>query len=366
MAIRLTFTDDDPGAIGFGLSPLSEAVLSMHVLLHPKVHAAQHPWIREMRRLPAELRRELQSFRFLLDDASPDCVLPPKLGTKVGFDAHLDAIARLDPSLLAYDLARPLFHWTGPTMGGREAMESAEVRDRAVARAGTFGEGCVEVARLAWDDPHALARRWVALLSGYWEAAWGSEWERLEPLLLDAADAGRRAAAASGPFALASRQPELDVEPATRTVVRRSPHEHTVEVSARRPLMLVPSAYVWPHVRVNCDGPWPIALVFPAPFSVRRPADDPPPDALVRALRAAADPVRLRVLRLVAERPRTTEELAPLVGLSESGLSKHLRALLDGALVRTRRDGRYVLYELDGGADALGASLRAYVDGRTQ
>ena len=99
---------------------------------------------------------------------------------------------------------------------------------------------------------------------------------------------------------------------------------------------------------------------------MRRPADDPPPDALVRALRAAADPVRLRVLRLVAERPRTTEELAPLVGLSESGLSKHLRALLDGALVRTRRDGRYVLYELDGGADALGASLRAYVDGRTQ
>ena len=150
MAIRLTFTDDDPGAIGFGLSPLSEAVLSMHVLLHPKVHAAQHPWIREMRRLPAELRRELQSFRFLLDDASPDCVLPPKLGTKVGFHAHLDAIARLDPSLLAYDLAPLSSTGRGRRWEGVEAMESAEVRDRAVARAGTFGEGCVEVARLAW------------------------------------------------------------------------------------------------------------------------------------------------------------------------------------------------------------------------
>ena len=31
--------------------------------------------------------------------------------------------------------------------------------------------------------------------------------------------------------------------------------------------MLVPSAYVWPHVRVNCDEPWPLALVYPAPFA---------------------------------------------------------------------------------------------------
>jgi DNA-binding transcriptional ArsR family regulator len=361
VAIRLTFTDDDPAAIRVGLSPLVEAVLSMHVLLYPKVHAAQHPWIREMRRLPSGLRRELQAFRFLLDDAAPDCVLPPRLDAKVSFDVHLDAIARLDPGLLAYDLARPLFHWTGPAMGGAEAMESAEVRERALARAASFGDGCLEVAALAWDDPAALRERWVALLASYWDAAWRAEWERLEPLLVATAEDARREAAASGPFALAARQPELDVEPAARTVVRRSPHEHTVEVSAGRPVMLVPSAYVWPHVRVNCDGPWPVALVFPAPFSVRRPADDPPPDGLVRALRAAADPVRLRVLRLVAERPRTTEELAPLVGLSESGLSKHLRALLDGELVRTRRDGRYVLYELGDGADGLASSLRAYL-----
>ncbi len=362
MAIRLTFTDDDPGAIGFGLSPLAEAVLSMHVLLYPKVHAAQHPWIRGMRRLPPGLRRELQAFRFLLDDAAPDCVLPPRLDTKIGFDLHLEAIARLEPALLAYDLARPLFHWTGPSMGGREAMESEDVRERALARAASFGDGCVEVARLAWADPAALRERWVALLQAYWDVAWRAEWERLEPLLLEAAEEARRVALAAGPFALASRQPELDVEHAARTVVRRSPHEHTVEVSAASPLMLVPSAYVWPHVRVNCDPPWPVALVFPAPFSVRRPADDPPPEALVRSLRAAADPVRLRVLRLVAERSRTTEELAPLVGLSESGLSKHLRTLLDGDLVRTRRDGRYVLYELGDAMDALASALRAYLE----
>ena len=60
-----------------------------------------------------------------------------------------------------------------------------------------------------------------------------------------------------------------------------------------------------------------------------------------------ADPTRLQILRLVAEQPRSTEELAPLVGLSESGLSKHLSALTDAGLLSTRRQGWYVLYRLE-------------------
>ena len=64
-------------------------------------------------------------------------------------------------------------------------------------------------------------------------------------------------------------------------------------------------------------------------------------------MRAAADPTRLQILRLAAERPRTTEELVPLVGLSKSGLSKHLRVLTDAGLLSARRDGWYVLYRLE-------------------
>jgi DNA-binding transcriptional ArsR family regulator len=58
------------------------------------------------------------------------------------------------------------------------------------------------------------------------------------------------------------------------------------------------------------------------------------------------DATRLRALKLIAEQPRTTQELAPLVGISEAGLSKHLRALANAGVVETRRDGYYVLYSL--------------------
>ena len=117
-----------------------------------------------------------------------------------------------------------------------------------------------------------------------------------------------------------------------------------MEATPESPLLLLPSAYVWPHVRVNCDPPWPLALLFPASFVAADARRTPAPEPLVAALRAAGDPVRLQVLRLVTQRPRTTEELAPLVGLSVSGLSKHLRALTEAQLVTSSRDGWYVLY----------------------
>src|SRR5262249_56137329 len=105
------------------------------------------------------------------------------------------------------------------------------------------------------------------------------------------------------------------------------PQEHRAEVSLANKLVLSPSFFVWPHLRVNCDPPWPLAIVYAAP-AVAREADPRVPDArLLDALRALADDTRLRVLKLIAERPRTTQELEPLVGLSRAGLSKSLRRL---------------------------------------
>ena len=62
--------------------------------------------------------------------------------------------------------------------------------------------------------------------------------------------------------------------------------------------------------------------------------------------RALGDDTRLRALRLIADRPRSTQELVPLVGITEAGLSKHLRALAEAGVLEARRDGYYVLYSL--------------------
>jgi hypothetical protein len=60
---------------------------------------------------------------------------------------------------------------------------------------------------------------------------------------------------------------------------------------------------------VNCDPPWPLAVVYRAPYLTDRRRPTPP--QLVQLLKALADPTRLRILELVGERPRSTQELAP-------------------------------------------------------
>ena len=127
--------------------------------------------------------------------------------------------------------------------------------------------------------------------------------------------------------------------------------------------MLAPSVYVWPHVRVNCDPPWPLGLVFPASSIVRESRPRIPPAQLTGVLRALADDTRLRALRLIAERPRSTQELAPLVGVTEAALSKHLRTLAEAGLLERRRDGYYVLYRIvPGQVAALAPSLEAFLE----
>src|SRR6266702_3129151 len=79
-------------------------------------------------------------------------------------------------------------------------------------------------------------------------------------------------------------------------------------------------------------------------------------------LRALGDDTRLRALRFIADRPRSTQELALLVQVSESALSKHLRIMSEAGILTTRRQGYYVLYQIaPARLDAVSPSIAAYL-----
>ena len=100
-------------------------------------------------------------------------------------------------------------------------------------------------------------------------------------------------------------------------------------------MRLTPSLYAWLHVRVNCDPPWPPAIVYPAPTLSRQRRAQLPPEELLRLLRALADPARLEMLRLIRSRSRSTQELAGLIGITEAGASRSLRLLSQAGLLTT-------------------------------
>jgi len=61
---------------------------------------------------------------------------------------------------------------------------------------------------------------------------------------------------------------------------------------------------------------------------------------------ALADPTRRHILELLRERPHLVGELTELLGMSQPGVSKHLRVLREVGLVHVRKDAQRRWYEL--------------------
>jgi DNA-binding transcriptional ArsR family regulator len=60
-----------------------------------------------------------------------------------------------------------------------------------------------------------------------------------------------------------------------------------------------------------------------------------------------ADPTRRRILDLLVDRERPVGEIVDRLGISQPGVSKHLRVLREAGLVRVRTDAQRRWYGLD-------------------
>lgn len=63
---------------------------------------------------------------------------------------------------------------------------------------------------------------------------------------------------------------------------------------------------------------------------------------------AIAEPQRRRLLDLLRAGERSAGDLVEATGLSQPGVSKHLKSLRDAGLVSMRPDGQRRLYRLEG------------------
>ncbi|MFF7706382.1 metalloregulator ArsR/SmtB family transcription factor [Pseudomonas sp. NPDC007930] len=77
----------------------------------------------------------------------------------------------------------------------------------------------------------------------------------------------------------------------------------------------------------------PLPALPPAPF-----------DELATLAKAAGDPLRLHVLRALANASFGVLELAQIFAIGQSGMSHHLKVLAQAGLVTTRREGNAIFY----------------------
>ena len=77
--------------------------------------------------------------------------------------------------------------------------------------------------------------------------------------------------------------------------------------------------------------------------------------AMQDTLRALADPTRREILTLLRAGPLTAGQIAEKFPVSAAAVSRHLSVLKEADLVRDRREGKYIYYELN--ASVLEESL---------
>ena len=283
-------------ALRFAVSPLWETVAGLRVLVAPGYSAVHQRWVTWAEERLAGLRGD-PWFDLLVRLVTSEPVIPefliPTPGLRfVGIDAEVDAVLRATPERVT------------------AALGDSTVLD---------DEGLVAMR----DRLHAAHEAVIAPI-----------WPRLEGVLQG--DVERRV--------------RLLVERGAPTVVHAlhdavGMRENTLVVNGvptragERDLVLVPSAFIWPHVYLR-DSPVRLALCYPASGfgSLWERSDAPAQPALGRLI----GQTRARLLREL-DRPSTVLELAGRLGVTVGAVSQHLTVLRAAGLAVSRREGREVV-----------------------
>ncbi|MFJ7344393.1 DUF5937 family protein [Streptomyces sp. NPDC101110] len=345
MSIVLDLGGLGPADIAAGSSALSELMAGLHVLAEPEHHPEAADWAARVTSADPGLHDELLFFTPLWARFRCRLFFPRTLPLTADLDEELAAIATLPADAFLELVAPGVLGTTAlpvpPARELRAGTSAAEDYTRRCLRR-SYARG--ELARQLVAAPLELRDRLLTVLRAADTAFFAGDWQRLRPVLEDHAREVRRR--------LAVRSPADVLSELLPTAVRVGPGERvrldklqTDEVKvAPRPLVLVPSARVWPHLTVKHEHASCVTVQYPVPAAT--PGGQLTVRDLHDRLMALTSPARMELCRHLLGEPITTSELAARLGSSEPQVSRALRTLRDAGLVRSTREGKLVRHRL--------------------
>jgi DNA-binding transcriptional ArsR family regulator len=312
---------DDLLRVRFACSPAWETLAAVRTIVDERSRVYHEPWHRLVQGRIAKLDLGLLLATQPLQGFVPDFLTPPPRVPWPRLRDQLAEIRGTPPAQVAHELER--------CRRTVHAQRERGLLDRLLA------------------DPEAARELLATGVYDAWLALVAPFWVRVRTLLARDIEERSRTLAQRG-----LRRVLDDLDPRIRwtkggvSIADRSDEAANV---GERGLLLMPTAYLWPHVAAVVDEPWQPTIAYPA----RGIADlwhTPPPssEALARLLG------RTRALVLSSlDRPLSTSALAALIELSPAGASRHLLALRDAGLIAATRHGHEVRYR----RTALGSAL---------
>jgi DNA-binding transcriptional ArsR family regulator len=312
--------------IHWDLGSAYDLFASLHVLYRPVEFGLRPSWAAGVR------SRLSPADRVVLDNAQ--AFLPVPLAWLTQLPAPKDAAAalaalrqapvekRLETLFLSMDTPAPIAATLERARAaGRYSSEDVDtLKDAYQSRGATLRPGAIPALLEAWLAPAEFGDAYERALSAYVANFFAEEEQRIAPRL---AEGLRTAQSLAGEMAV----PEL--------LERLSGGVRFEAVAQMDEITLAPSYWVKPFVFYMQVHPGHSVLLFGArPEALALVPGDTVPEGLLNALKALADPTRLKILRYLGEEPLTPSELAHRLRLRPPTVIHHLRLLRLAGLVQ--------------------------------
>jgi DNA-binding transcriptional ArsR family regulator len=305
-------TREDLLAVRFAVSPLWETQAAVQALADERGRSYHEPWLQAVRARAARL--DLEPLLAVLPHRGyvPDFLTPPPRVCRPALGAQLAEVRATGPAQVARELA-----WCRDTVPDDRyrrlitclLADPARARDQLTAR---------------------LQEAWASLVEPYWV--------RIRAVLdRDVEERSRTLARHGLRSVLDDLHPKLRWTRRGLSLADRT--GRTVDVGERG-FLLMPSAYLWPHVAATVEKPWLPTIIYPAAGIAGLWQPSPAPDGALERLLGRTRAVVLSAL----DQPLSTTALAALTGLSPAGASRHLLVLRDAGLLSAARRGHEVRY----------------------
>ncbi|GHO45774.1 ArsR/SmtB family transcription factor [Ktedonospora formicarum] len=339
--------------LAFRYSPVHEAVHSLRVLARSSQHPLHLPWVRNIRQqMPPALKAEVSAFGIhfvsMIPDIFPDIFLDSseRAIDCPTFDEEFRAMQALSPHTYAERVTNQLIMESEGVFSFEQVYQSREIQQHILARTAELYPASLQMVEELWTHPGQSHQRFLHFFSWYWEVCLAPQWPQLEELLLqDIHQRGQLLFEHGVLEVLDSLAPQLHGYRQEETITMHYPSQNQRELRANHLLVLVPSSYVWPRLLFMGEKDELTAIVYSIKRFQEEGSAPVPPERLLKLLRAAGDMTRLQILQLLSQQPRSTRELAGILGLTEAGISKQVKMLQDAGFLTSERSSYYVLYQ---------------------
>lgn len=179
----------------------------------------------------------------------------------------------------------------------------------------------------------------LELLKKFYIKIFADELKYIEPMMTRTLKKKAKIAEEMGVFDFVCKIHER-IEVKEEEIIFYKNKEYVVKKEEIKIITINLSTFISPHLMLGLigDNLYLTYLVELEAYEKESPKD------LERTLKALGDGTRLRILKEISRRGKSTQELSNLLDISEAAVSKALKLLQEAELVTKERQGNYILY----------------------